>query len=212
MIGSMHLYKVPSAFLAVRTEDIVHCIKCKTKTHSCAVFGQQFKIIAKNRLIQKTRCGHSDCNTVRRSFCKFKRYSVVTGYPYAGKQYKMTRYVSPTWFSAELPSLNIDWEDMLNHRLLYNVSKPKLKRTKLPRKYPHNRTQPYPPDPNIQNLVGDDYVRAIRAYEDQRQQGQPPYPQVQERRYTPTDPPNPFHNRDYYNYRNNLVEPSEEVE
>lgn len=190
MIRRTHLYKVPSAFLAVRTEDIVHCIKCKTKTHSCAVFGQKFKIIAKNRLIQKTRCGHSDCNTVRRSFCKFKRYSVATGYPYAGKQYKMTRYVSPTWFSAELPSLNIDWEEMYNYRILYNVSKPKLKRTRLPRKYPHNRTQPYPPDPNIQ----------------------PPYPQVQERRYTPTDPPNPFHNRDYYNYRNNLVEPSEEVE
>jgi hypothetical protein len=121
----------------------------------------------------------------------------------------MTRYVSPTWFSEELSSLEIDWEEMYNYRILYNVSKPKHKRIRLPRKYPHNRTQPYAPDPNIHNQVGDDYVRAIRA---QRQQGQPPYPQVQERRYTPTDPPNPFHNRDYYNYRNNLVEPSEEVE
>ena len=209
MIRRTHLYKVPSAFLAVRTEDVVHCIKCKTKTHSCAVFGQKFKIIAKNRLIQKTRCGHHDCNTVRRSFCKFKRYSAVTGYPYAGKQYKMTRYVSPTWFSEELSSLEIDWEEMYNHRLLYKVSKPKLRRNRLPRKYPHNRTQPYAPDPNIHTQVGDDYVRAIRA---QRQQGQPPYPQVNERPYTPSEPANPFHNRDYYNYRNNLVEPSEEVE
>lgn len=208
MIKRVHLYKVPSAFLAVRTEDIVHCINCKTKTHSCAVFGQQFKIIAKNKLIQKTRCGHSDCNTVRRSFCKFKRYSTTTGYPYAGKQYKMTRYVSPTWFSGELPSLNIDWEEMYKYRILYKASKPKLKRNRLPRKYPHNRTQPYPPRPNINDLTGDDYVNAIRA---QSHQGQPPYPQVvNERPYSPTDPPNPFHNRDYYNYRNNLVQPSEE--
>ena len=207
MIESIHLYKVPSAFLAVRTHDKQYCLKCKCKTGYSKEYNHRFKIIRENRLIQKSRC--VKCDSIKRSFCKFKRYSVITGYPYTGKQYKMTRYVSPTWASAELPSLNIDWEDMLNHRILYNVSKPKLRRIRLPRKYPHNRTQPYPLDPNIHNRVGDDYVRAIRA---QRQQGQPPYPQVQERRYTPTDPPNPFHNRDYYNYRNNLVEPSEEVE
>ena len=207
MTRRIHLYKVPSAFLAVRTHDRQHCLKCKCKSDHATEYNYRFKIISGNRLIQKSRC--VKCGSIMRSFCKFKRYSVVTGYPYAGKQYKMTRYVSPTWVSAELPSLNIDWEDMLNYRILYNVSKPKLRRIRLPRKYPHNRTQPYAPDPNIHNQVGDDYVRAIRA---QRQQGQPPYPQVQERPYTPSEPANPFHNRDYYNYRNNLVEPSEEVE
>jgi hypothetical protein len=210
MTAHNHVYKVTGYFLAVRTHDIIHCIKCNTKTHSSAVFGQKFKIIAENKLIQKTRCGHHDCNTVRRSFCKFKRYSVVTGYPYLGKQYKMERYITPTWVSTALDSIEVSYEEMRHQRMEHRMAKPKLRRIRLPRKYPHNH--PPQPDPNIHNRVGDDYVRAIRAYEDQRQQGQPSYPQVSERPYIPSEAANPFHNRDYYNYRNNLVEPSEEGE
>jgi len=202
-----HVYKVPGYFLAARTHDIIHCIKCKTKTHSSAVFGQQFKIISENKLIQKTRCGHHDCNTVRRSFCRYVRYSQTTGYPVLLPQQKMTKYVKANWTSNALPSLNINYEDMNNIRMEYRMSKPKLRRNRLPKKFPF---RPYGNNgPSINDLTGDDYVNAVRAL---RQQGQPPYPQVQERPYTPSDPPNPFHNRDYYNYRNNLVEPSEEVE
>ena len=205
MTGRIHLYKVPSALLAVRTYDKQHCLKCKCKTDYSMVYDYRFKIISENRLIQKSRC--VKCDSIKRSFCKFKRYSVTTGYPYAGKQYKMNSYVTPTWVSAALDSTVVSYEEMKYQQMEYKSAKPKLRRTKLPRKYPHNRTQPYPPTPDMHNLTGDAYVRAIRG------QGQPPYPQVQQPGpYSPAATPNPNHNRDYYNYRNNLVEPSEEGE
>ena len=164
MTESMHLYKVPSAFLAVRTHDKQHCLKCKCKTGYSTEYNHRFKILSENRLIQKSRC--AKCDSIKRSFCKFKRYSVVTGYPYAGTQYKMNRYVTPTWVSTALACIEVSYEEMKHQRMEYRMTKPKLRRTRLPRKYPGGGV-----NPNIHNLVGDDYVRAIRA---QRQQGQPP--------------------------------------
>jgi hypothetical protein len=192
MTDIINVYKVPSCFIAVRVHDRQHCLKCKCKTNYSMVYDFRFKIISENKLIQKNRC--IECNTIRRSFCKYKKYSQVTGYPILFPQQKMLRYVVPTWISTVVSSLVIDFDEMLTYRMDYNMAKPKLKRARLPRKYPHNRTQPYPPNPNIQHLNGDDYVRAVRM---QQQPGP----------YSPSTNPNPNHNRDYYNYRNNIVQP-----
>jgi hypothetical protein len=108
----------------------------------------------------------------------------------------MLRYVVPTWVSTVVSSLVIDFDEMNYNIECWKIAKPKLKRARLPRKYPHNRTQPYPPNPNIQHLNGDDYVRAVRM---QQQPGP----------YSPSTNPNPNHNRDYYNYRNNIVQPQD---
>mgnify|MGYP006139185363 CR=1 FL=1 len=183
MTDIINVYKVPSCFIAIRIHDKQHCLKCKCKTDYSMVYDFRFKIISENKLIQKSRC--IECNTIRRSFCKYKKYSQVTGYPILFPQQKMLRYVVPTWVSTVVSSLVIDFDEMLTYRMDYNIAKPKLKRTRLPRKYPHNRNQPY----------GDDYVTPVRM-----QQQSP---------YSPSTTPNPNHNRDYYNYRNNIVQPQD---
>ena len=193
MTDIINVYKVPSCFIAVRIHEKQHCLKCKCKTHYSMVYDFRFKIISENKLIQKSRC--IECNSIRRSFCKYKKYSQTTGYPILFPQQKMLKYMVPTWVSTVVSSLIIDFDEMLRCRMDYNIAKPKLKRSRLPRKYPHNTTNRYGPNPNINHLTGDDYVRAVRA--------QQPGP------YSPATNPNPNHNRDYYNYRNNLVQPQD---
>jgi hypothetical protein len=177
MTGIINVYKVPSCFIAVMTHEKQHCLKCKCKTQYSMEYDYRFKIISENKLIQKSRC--IECNTIRRSFCKYKKYSQVTGYPILFPQQKMLRYVVPTWKSTIVSSLIIDYDELLGYRMDYNIAKPKLKRSRLPRKYPHNSTNfnhRYGPNTNMNHL---------------------------------TSTPNPNHNRDYYNYRNNLVQPQD---
>ena len=249
MTSTINVYRVPGSFLAVKTHDSQYCLKCKHKTKPVLVFDQarvaphyRFKIRSQKIVMVKSNC--SICNTVRRNFCKYVQYSTITDYPYQQNRNfvvnfkrKYRRYVESTWVSKPVVSINVSWEEMHEIQAWYKVEKPMLKRTRLPRKYPHNRTQPYPPsrpypstppqsqppyphhpyqpptDPttaDIRNLVGDDYVRAIRA---QRHQGQWVNPQGTEQQpYPPADRPDGRTDENYYNYRNNLVETSEEVE
>jgi len=131
MTDIINVYKVPSCFIAVRVHDRQHCLKCKCKTNYSMVYDFRFKIISENKLIQKNRC--IECNTIRRSFCKYKKYSQTTGYPILFPQQKMLRYVVPTWISTVVSSLVIDFDEMLTYRMDYNMAKPKLKRARLPR-------------------------------------------------------------------------------
>lgn len=193
MTDIINVYKVPSCFIAVRIHDKQHCLKCKCKTNYSMVYDFRFKIISEKKLIQKSRC--IECNTIRRSFCKYKKYSQTTGYPILFPQQKMLRYVVPTWVSTVVSSLVIDFDEMNYNIECWKIAKPKLKRARLPRKYPRG-VPIFLPNPNTQHLNGDDYVRAVRM---QQQPGP----------YSPSTNPNPNHNRDYYNYRNNIVQPQD---
>jgi len=176
-----NVYRVPGCFIAVKTHDKQHCLKCKTMTEPVP-FGYRFKLLSIKLLSQKSFC--RECGKSRRTFCTYIGYNPNTLKQWRSFPYKRLRYVTSKWMSSPLTNLLLSESEVSYANDQYNRSRPRFRRSKLPRKYPYTA-----PD-----------VRAVRTSQQHR------YPPSQQ---TQLYPPSSDPNRDYYNYRNNIVQPQD---